>query len=225
MPEYFSDIELKKIASIIDHTLLRPNATKEEISQLCEEAKIYGFASVCVNPFYVSFCFKLLKDTPVKVCTVIGFPFGATTSSVKAFEAKESVLNGADEIDMVMNIGALKSGNYQIVLEDIKAVREATKWKILKVILETGYLTDEEKIKGCLLAKDAGADFVKTSTGFGPGRANIEDIILIRKVIGESAGIKASGGIRSLEDIKNMVKAGATRIGTSKGVEIITGKG
>ncbi|MDI6641273.1 MAG: deoxyribose-phosphate aldolase [Elusimicrobiota bacterium] len=209
---------------MIDHTLLKPNATQEEIGKLCEEAKKYGFASVCVNPAYVSMCASLLKNTGIRVCTVVGFPLGATTPTVKAIEARDAIANGADEIDMVINIGALKSGNYQLVLDDIKAVREATKGKILKVILETAYLTRDEKIKGCLLAKEAGADFVKTSTGFGPSGATVEDIMLMREAVGPTMGIKAAGGIRTLEDAKKMVEAGATRIGASASVAIVTGK-
>ncbi len=214
----------KNIASLIDHTLLKANATQEEIVKLCEEAKKYGFASVCVNPVYVSLCKQLLKGTNVKVCTVIGFPLGATTPTVKAIEAKEAIANGADEVDMVINIGALKSGNYQLVLDDIKAVREATRGKILKVIIETAYLTREEKIKACELAKEAGADFVKTSTGFGPSGATVEDVMLMRQVVGPKLGVKASGGIRTLEDAKKMVEAGATRIGASASVAIVHGK-
>lgn len=214
----------KEIAKLIDHTLLKPNATQEEIVKLCEEAKKYNFASVCVNPAYVSLCKQLLKDTNVKVCTVIGFPLGATTPTVKAIEAKEAIANGADEVDMVINIGALKSGNYQLVLDDIKAVREATRGKILKVIIETAYLTREEKIKACELAKEAGADFVKTSTGFGPSGATVEDVALMKSVVGPKIGVKASGGIRTLEDALKMVKAGATRIGASASVAIVRGE-
>ncbi len=212
---------IEKIASLIEHTLLRANATQEEIVKLCEEAKKYGFASVCVNPIYVSLCKQLLKGTDVKVCTVIGFPLGATTTTVKVIEAKEAIANGADEVDMVINIGALKSGNYQLVLDDIKAVREATRGKILKVIIETAYLTKEEKIKACELAKQAGADFVKTSTGFAPTGATVEDVALMKSVVGPTIGVKASGGIRTLEDAIKMVKAGATRIGTSTSLAIV----
>ncbi len=214
----------RDVAALIDHTLLKPNATQEEIVKLCEEAKKYNFASVCVNPTYVSLCKQLLKDTPVKVCTVVGFPLGATTPTVKAIEAKEAIANGADEIDMVINISALKSGNYQLVLDDIKAVREATRGKILKVIIETAYLTKEEKIKACELAKQAGADFVKTSTGFGPSGATAEDVALMRSVVGPKMGVKASGGIRTLADAKKMIQAGATRIGASASVAIVKGE-
>ncbi|MFQ3579368.1 MAG: deoxyribose-phosphate aldolase [Bacteroidales bacterium] len=213
----------KEIAPLIDHTLLKANATQEEIVKLCEEAKKYGFASVCVNPAYVNLCKQLLGNSQVKVCTVIGFPLGATTPTVKAIETKESIANGADEIDMVINIGALKSGNYQLVFDDIKSVRDASKGKILKVIIETAYLTKEEKIKACELAKEAGADFVKTSTGFGPSGATAEDIALMRSVVGPKLGVKASGGIRSLGDALKMVQAGATRIGASASVAIVKG--
>ncbi|MFH2069621.1 MAG: deoxyribose-phosphate aldolase [Elusimicrobiota bacterium] len=214
----------RKIGSLIDHTLLKANATQEEIGKLCEEARKFKFASVCINPAYVSMCAQLLKGSGVRVCTVVGFPLGATTPTAKAIESRDAVANGADEIDMVINIGALKSGNHQLVLEDIKAIREATKGKLLKVILETAYLTKEEKIKGCLLSKEAGADFVKTSTGFGPSGATVEDVRLMREVVGPSIGVKAAGGIRSTEDARKMVEAGATRIGASASVSIVTGK-
>ena len=212
------------IASLIDHTLLKPTATKQDIVKLCEEAKKYGFFAVCVNPMYVSFCKSLLRDTSVKVCTVIGFPLGATTTAVKVFESKEAIDNGADEIDMVINVSALRSKDYNYVLEDISAVREVTKGKILKVIIETAYLNEEEKIKACKLAKEAKADFVKTSTGFAPTGATVEDVSLMRKIVGPDMGVKASGGIRTIEDVLKMIKAGANRIGTSSSVEIIEGK-
>lgn len=212
------------IASLIDHTLLKPTATKQDIVKLCEEAKKYGFFAVCVNPMYVSFCKSLLRDTSVKVCTVIGFPLGATTTAVKVFESKEAIDNGADEIDMVINVSALRSKDYNYVLEDISAVREVTKGKILKVIIETAYLNEEEKIKACKLAKEAKADFVKTSTGFAPTGATVEDVSLMRKIVGPDMGVKASGGIRTIEDVLKMIKAGANRIGTSSSVEIIKGK-
>ncbi|MBI5573418.1 MAG: deoxyribose-phosphate aldolase [Elusimicrobia bacterium] len=214
----------EQLAPMIDHTLLKANATQEEIGKLCEEAKKYGFASVCINPGYVSQASKLLAGTSVKVCTVIGFPLGATTPTVKAIEARDAIANGAGEIDMVINVGALKSGNYQLVLDDIKAVREATRGKILKVILETSYLTSEEKIKACQLSKDTGADFVKTSTGFGPSGATVEDIQLMRATVGPLMGIKASGGIRTQDDARKMVEAGATRVGASASVAIVEGK-
>lgn len=212
------------LASYIDHTLLKANATQEEIGKLCEEAKKYKFVSVCVNPAYVPLCAQLLRGSGVKVCTVVGFPLGATTPTVKAIESRDAIANGADEIDMVINVGALKSGNYQLVLDDIKAVREATRGKILKVILETAYLTRDEKIKACQLSKEAGADFVKTSTGFGPSGATVEDIKLMRETVGPVMGVKASGGIRSTDDAAKMVAAGATRIGASASVAIVTGK-
>jgi deoxyribose-phosphate aldolase len=212
------------IASLIDHTLLKPTATKQDIVKLCEEAKKYGFFAVCVNPMYVSFCKSLLRDTSVKVCTVVGFPLGATTTAVKVFESKEAIDNGADEIDMVINVSALRSKDYNYVLEDISAVREVTKGKILKVIIETAYLNEEEKIKACELAKEAKADFVKTSTGFAPTGATVEDVSLMRKIVGLEMGVKASGGIRTIKDVLKMIKAGANRIGTSSSVEIIEGK-
>ncbi|MEF3280973.1 MAG: deoxyribose-phosphate aldolase [Elusimicrobiota bacterium] len=213
-----------QLAGIIDHTLLKANATEQEIVKLCQEARQYGFASVCVNPVYVSLASKLLKGSKVKVCTVIGFPLGSTTHIVKAIEARDGIANGADEIDMVINIGALKSGNDTLVLEDIKAVREATYGKILKVIIETAYLTRDEKIKACKLAKLAKADFVKTSTGFAPAGATVEDVKLMREVVGPEMGVKASGGIRDAKTAYEMIKAGATRLGTSASVAIITAK-
>lgn len=214
----------QSIAEMIDHTLLKANATQEEIGKLCEEAKKYKFASVCVNPAYVSLAKNLVKGSSVKVCTVVGFPLGSSTPTVKAIEARDAIAAGADEIDMVINIGALKSGNDALVLDDIKAVREATRGKILKVIIETAYLTKEEKIRACVLAKQAGADFVKTSTGFGPGGATVEDVLLIREVVGPEMGVKASGGIRDCKTAKSMIKAGATRLGTSASVAIVSGK-
>lgn len=216
--------DCNQFASMIDHTLLKANATQEEIGKLCEEAKKYGFASVCVNPAYVPLASKLLRGSNVKVCTVIGFPLGSTTPTVKAIEARDAIANGADEIDMVINIGALKSGNHTLVLDDIKAVRQATRGKILKVILETAYLTKEEKIIACKLSKEAGADFVKTSTGFGPHGATVEDVKLMREVVGPDMGVKASGGIRDCKTAAEMVKAGATRLGTSASVAIVSGK-
>lgn len=212
------------IAGMIDHTLLKPNATQEEIGRLCEEARKFCFASVCVNPAYVPLSARLLKGSGVRVCTVIGFPLGSTTPTVKAIEARDAIANGAEEIDMVINVGALKSGNNALVLDDIKAVREATRGKILKVIIETAYLTREEKIQACRLSKEAGADFVKTSTGFGPGGATAEDVALMRETVGQSMGVKASGGIRDTATAEAMIKAGATRIGASASVGIVTGK-
>ena len=210
-------------ASMIDHTLLKPEATKSQIEKLCEEAKKYEFASVCVNPTWVNLSSTLLKGTNVKVCTVIGFPLGATTSDVKAFETKNAIENGAEEIDMVINIGALKDGDYDLVRDDIKAVVEAANGTLVKVIIETALLTDEEKIKACELSVEAGADFVKTSTGFSTGGATVEDVALMRKTVGPTIGVKASGGVRSLEDMQKMIEAGATRIGASSGVAIMQG--
>ena len=213
----------QKLGPLIDHTLLKANATQEEIGKLCEEARKFLFASVCINPANVALASRLLAGCVVKVCTVIGFPLGATTPTVKAIEARDAIANGADEIDMVINVGALKSGNYALVLDDIKAVREATRGKVLKVILETAYLTKAEKIKACQLSKEAGADFVKTSTGFGPSGATVEDIRLMRETVGPSMGVKASGGIRTQDDAKKMVDAGATRVGASASVAIVLG--
>jgi len=211
------------IAGMIDHTLLKANATQEEIGKLCEEARKYRFASVCVNPGYVSLASRLLRGSNVMVCTVIGFPLGSTTPTVKAIEARDAMANGADEIDMVINIGALKSGNDQLVLDDIKAVREATRGKCLKVILETSYLTKDEKVRACKMSKLAQADFVKTSTGFGSGGATPEDVALMRETVGPEMGVKASGGIKNAEVASAMIKAGATRLGTSASIAIVSG--
>lgn len=214
----------QNIASLIDHTLLKQNATKEQIEKLCAEAKTYTFASVCVNPTWVALSAKLLKDSPVKVCTVIGFPLGANTSAVKAFETTNAIENGAEEVDMVINVGALKDGDFDFVQKDIEAVVGAAKGKaIVKVILETCLLTEEEIIKASELSKIAGADFVKTSTGFSTGGATIEAVKIMRETVGSDLGVKASGGVRSLEDLQAMVDAGASRIGASSGVEIIQG--
>lgn len=211
-------------ASMIDHTLLKAEATKEQIEKLCAEAKEFGFASVCVNPTWVKYCSELLQNSDVLVCTVIGFPLGANTSAVKAFEAKDAIGNGAQEVDMVINIGALKDRNYEQVQADIAAVVEAAKGSaIVKVIIETCLLTEEEKVKACELSVAAGADYVKTSTGFSTGGATAEDIALMRKTVGPELGVKASGGVRSLEDMQKMVEAGATRIGASSGVAIMKG--
>lgn len=212
------------IAPYIDHTLLKPNATKDELSKLCEEARKYGFASVCVNPSNVRFCRSLLEGTQVKVVAVVGFPLGATSSEAKAFEAREAIRNGAEEIDMVMNIGAMKSKDYAVVLDDIQKVVRAVQPHKVKVIIETGMLTQSEKVIACTLSKIAGAAFVKTSTGFGPGGATVEDIALMKEVVGEGVEVKASGGIRTAEDAEKMLSAGATRIGASASVAIVTGK-
>ncbi|GAB1809273.1 MULTISPECIES: deoxyribose-phosphate aldolase [Priestia] len=216
----------QNITGIIDHTLLKADATEEQITVLAQEAKEYSFASVCVNPTWVKKAAELLKGAPeVKVCTVIGFPLGATTSAVKAFETTNAIENGADEVDMVINIGALKDKNYDLVQSDIQAVVDAAKGKALvKVIIETALLTDEEKAKVSELAVKAGADFVKTSTGFSTGGATVEDVALMRKTVGPDVGVKASGGVRGLEDAKAMIEAGATRIGASSGVSIAKGQ-
>lgn len=210
-------------ASYIDHTLLKPEATKEQIVALCAEAKQYGFASVCVNPTWIETAAKELEGAVSKVCTVIGFPLGASTSEVKAFETKDAIAKGAGEIDMVLNIGALKGKNYDLVLNDMKAVVAAANGTLVKVIIETCLLTDDEKVKACELAVEAGVDYVKTSTGFSTGGANPEDVALMRKTVGPDLGVKASGGVRSLEDLKAMIANGATRIGASSGVKIMQG--
>jgi len=210
------------IASMIDHTLLKPEATEDMIKKLCDEAKEYGFVAVCVNPFYVKKAKELLEGTNVKVATVVGFPLGANVKEVKAFETKKAIEDGAEEIDMVINIGALKNKDYETVKEDIKAVVEAAGDKaIVKVIIETCLLTDEEKVKACELAKESGAHYVKTSTGFSKAGAKVEDVKLMKKVIGEDMKVKASGGIRDYETAKAMIEAGASRIGASSSVKII----
>ena len=210
-----------KLNKTIDHTIFNADATKEAVIKVIDEAKKYEFASVCLEPCWVSLAAERLKDSSVKVCTVIGFPLGANTKTVKAFEAKEAVDNGADEVDMVLNIGALKSGDDAMVLEDMKAVREAAKDAVVKVILETCLLTDEEKKKACALAKEAGLDFVKTSTGFSTAGATVEDVKLMRDAVGDTMGVKASGGIRDTKTAEAMIAAGASRIGASKSIAII----
>ncbi len=210
-----------RLNKTIDHTILNPDATKDEVIKVIDEAKAYDFASVCLEPCWVTIAAERLADSEVKVCTVIGFPLGANTKTVKAFEAKEAVENGADEVDMVLNIGALKSGEYDLVLEDMKAVREAAKDAVVKVILETCLLTDEEKKKACALAKEAGMDFVKTSTGFSTAGATTEDVKLMREAVGDAMGVKASGGIRDRETAEAMIAAGASRIGASKSIAIV----
>ncbi len=213
------------LARMIDHTLLKPDATPDQIAQLCFEARKYQFASVCVNPTWVKLCAQLLQGSPVKVCTVIGFPLGASASEVKAFETKNAIDQGATEIDMVINIGALKARELEVVAQDIRGVVNAAHARgiIVKVILETTLLTDEEKTTACLLSKEAGADFVKTSTGFAGGGATVHDVALMRRVVGPELGVKASGGVRTYEDAESMIKAGATRIGASAGVKILQG--
>lgn len=212
-----SDIEVSKF---IEHTNLKPTATEEDIIKLCEEAKEYNFRGVCVNPSFVPLVKDQLDGTDVKVVTVIGFPLGANATEVKAFEAKKAVEDGADEVDMVIHIGYLKTGDYDYVFEDIFSVVNAAKVPV-KVIIETCYLTDEEKIAACLIAKEAGAAFVKTSTGFGTHGAKVEDVNLMRWVVGNELGVKASGGIRTYEDAINMIKAGANSLGTSSGISIV----
>jgi len=214
------DVEL---ASLIDHTLLKPEATKQQIEQLCAEAKKFRFASVCINPCYVCLCAQLLKETSVKVCTVIGFPLGATSTETKVFEAEQALRDGAHELDMVINVGMLKSGEYEYVENDIfGVVTTARRYGALtKVILETCLLTDEEKVKACLLAKRSGADFVKTSTGFNKGGATTGDVALMRRVVGTAMGVKAAGGVRSREEALEMVASGADRIGASASVKIV----
>ncbi|CAH1199543.1 Deoxyribose-phosphate aldolase [Paenibacillus sp. JJ-223] len=213
-----------QLAKMIDHTLLRADATQSEIHKLTEEAKQYQFASVCVNPGWVAYATEQLQGTGVDICTVIGFPLGASTSETKAFETKDAIAKGATEVDMVINISALKDGKDDYVEQDIRAVVEAAAGKALvKVIIETCLLTDDEKVRACEAAVRAGADFVKTSTGFSTGGATPEDIALMRRTVGPNVGVKASGGVRSLEDMQKMIEAGATRIGASSGVKIMQG--
>ncbi|WP_397386459.1 deoxyribose-phosphate aldolase [Paenibacillus terrigena] len=210
---------------MIDHTVLKADTRRQDIITLCEEARTYNFASVCVNPTWVELSAKELEGSDVKVCTVIGFPLGASTPEAKAFEVRDAISKGAGEVDMVINIGALKDQDDVLVERDIRAVVEAAAGKALvKVIIETCLLTEEEKVRACEISVKAGADFVKTSTGFSTGGATIEDVALMRKTVGEHVGVKASGGVRSLEDMNNMVKAGANRIGTSSGVKILRGE-
>jgi len=212
-----------KLAGMIDHTILKPDATQAELTKICVEAKDYHFATVCVNSSNIPFVARLLKGSGVKPIAVVGFPLGAATSQAKSFEAKEAIHAGAEEIDMVINIGAIKSKDYKTVYEDIKQVVEASKPYAVKVILETSNLDNDEKIIACALSKTAGAAFVKTSTGFGSGGATVEDIALMRKIVGDNMHVKASGGIRTTEDAKKMVNAGADRIGASASVSIVTG--
>lgn len=213
-----------KMEQYIDHTLLKQQACEEDIIKICAEAKEYGFASVCANAYYTSLVKKQLEGSNVKTCIVVGFPLGATTKEVKAFEAKQAIENGAEEIDMVVNVGAIKSNRYDVVKEDIKAVVDAASGKALvKVILETCLLTDEEKVKVCQIAKEANADFVKTSTGFSTGGATVHDIKLMRETVGPQMGVKASGAVRTTEDAKAVIEAGATRIGASSSIAIVSG--
>jgi deoxyribose-phosphate aldolase len=215
----------RDLARYIDHTLLRPDATAEDIDRLCEEARTYGFAAVCVNPTWVRRCAQNLRGSSVRVASVVGFPFGAGTTEVKALEARRAIRDGAREIDMVINVGALRSGDYELVERDIEKVADACReaGAVSKVIIETAFLMDEEKVVASHLAKQAKADFVKTSTGFGPGGATVHDVLLMRETVGPRLGVKASGGIRSAEDVREMIAAGATRIGASASVQIVTG--
>lgn len=205
---------------LFDHTILKADATKDAVVKICEEAKEFQFMSVCVNSYYTAFVAQQLKDSDVKVCTVVGFPLGQMSTKAKAAETELAVADGADEIDMVINVGALKDKEYDVVLNDIKEVKKACGQALLKVIIETCLLTEEEKIKACLLAKEAGADFVKTSTGFGTGGATAQDVALMRKTVGNTMGVKASGGIRNKETAEEMVNAGADRLGTSATIAI-----
>ena len=221
-----SELRDRNVAGMIDHTLLKPEATPDEIKKLCMEAKDYSFASVCINPCYVSLCSELLRGTGVKVCTVIGFPLGSTTTEVKQYETEQSIENGANEVDMVINVGQLKQGNYDYVEKDVKAVvSTARRHNVLsKVIFETALLTDAEKVRAALICKKAGADFVKTSTGFSKGGATVGDVALMKYVVGSAIGVKAAGGIRSKEDAEAMIASGADRIGASASVKIVSGE-
>lgn len=206
---------------LFDHTILKADATRKDVKRVCDEAMAYSFCSVCVNSYYVPYVANLLHGSDVKICSVVGFPLGAMSTRAKALEARIAVMDGADEIDMVINIGALKDRDYSVVLEDIKAVKEACEDKTLKVIIETCLLNDVEKVKACELAKEAGADFVKTSTGFSTGGAKVEDVKLIRATVGPNMGVKASGGIHDNEFAKELVDAGANRLGTSATIQIV----
>lgn len=216
-----TEITKETMASMIDHTILKASATEEMIESLCEEAIRYNFASVCINPGFVKFAAGKLSNSNVKVCTVIGFPLGANSLETKTFEAAKAVEDGAQEIDMVINVGMLKSGNLKYVEDEISGVVKASKGALVKVIIETCFLTDEEKVTACKIAKKAGANFVKTSTGFGTGGATVSDVALMRKTVGASMGVKASGGVRSLNEALAVIEAGANRIGTSSGAAII----
>jgi len=218
-------ITKEKMASLIDHTLLKPDATSNDIRRLCREATKYNLWSVCVNPYYIPLAARILQDTPVKVCSVVGFPLGANTTEVKASEAKKAISDGANEIDMVINIGALKSGDEELVKQDIKSVVKqgilAQRKTIVKVIIETGLLIDKEKVMACQITKESGANFVKTSTGINTRGATVHDVKFIRNIVGPEFGIKASGGIRTYEDAVKLIEAGANRIGTSSGTKIM----
>lgn len=214
---------MENVAKMIDHTILKADTTKSMVEKICKEAREYNFASVCVNSCYAELVTKLLEGTDIKTCCVVGFPLGAMTSDSKAFETEKAIENGANEIDMVINVGALKDGDYDFVREDIKAVVKAAEGKALvKVILETCLLDDEQKVKACELSKEAGADFVKTSTGFSTGGATVADVKLMRETVGPDMGVKASGGVRTLDDLLKMKEAGASRVGASASVAIVT---
>jgi deoxyribose-phosphate aldolase len=217
-------VSASDIAARIDHTLLKAEATSDEVRELCREAREHQFASVCINPSHVALSAELLRGSPVKVCTVVGFPLGATTTFSKVSETKEAVANGADEIDMVINIGALKNGEDHLVEEDMREVVRAASGRVTKAIFETALLSDDEVVRACRMAKRAGLDFVKTSTGFGPGGATVHHVSLMRKTVGRSMGVKASGGVRDLEGAQAMIEAGATRIGASASVKIVRGE-
>ena len=217
-------ISKEELAGLIDHTILKPQTSEIEVAKICQEAINYGFWSVCVNPSYVSFASRSIRNKPIRVCSVVGFPFGSNTVEVKVHEATKAIQDGANEIDMVINLGALKSGNNELVRHEIESVVEAGKCQkdtIIKVIIETGLLSEKEKIRVCELVKNSGADFVKTSTGFNSSGATTSDVELLRNVVGSDFGVKASGGIRSYDDAIKMIEAGANRIGTSSGVAII----
>ena len=212
---------MKTLNKYIDHTLLKPEAKREDIIEICKEAKEYDFMSVCINPNWISLVKEQLEDSDVKVCTVIGFPLGANNKETKALEAKIAVEDGADEVDMVLNIGRLKSKDYDYVKKDIEGVVRSSGDKLVKVIIETSLLTDEEKVKACKIAREAGAHYVKTSTGFSDGGARVEDVKLMRDTVGDKLGVKASGGVRTYEDALKFIDAGASRLGASSGVNII----
>jgi deoxyribose-phosphate aldolase len=219
--------DIPQLASMIDHTLLKPEATTAQVEQLCDEARRFGFASVCVNPTRVKLCARLLQGSPVRVCTVVGFPLGANLPEIKAFETEQAIRDGATEIDMVINIGALKDKDTHLVARDIAAVVGAAHaaGALVKVIIEAALLTDEDKVTACRLAKDAKADYVKTSTGLGPGGATEHDVALMRQTVGPEMGVKAAGGIRTLQDAQRMIVAGATRLGASASVKIMAEAG
>lgn len=225
MSEMNLDLSPKAMAKYIDHTILKPDASLAQVKKVCDEAKEYNFASVCVNTGYVKFVAEQLAGTDVKPCVVVGFPLGACTTEAKAFEAKDAIEKGAKEVDMVINVGAIKSNDWDLVAKDIAALVDTCKGKaLLKVILETCLLTDDEKVKACQICKKVGADFVKTSTGFSTGGATVEDVKLMRETVGPEMGVKASGGVRTYEDAVAMIKAGASRLGASSGVAIVSGK-